>query len=126
MRSRSRLPNFVKALHMDLIKKSKKRAFEVTLTADDVMDCWKRQKGMCALSAEPMMHSSVHNAVSPFLNTTIDRIDMSKPYSRQNCHLVCARASQSKGEMGVEEYVGLCRKVTRQTDKRVTRRASFP
>lgn len=131
LRSRSRLPNFIKSLHFELTKKAGKRkrdTSEIQITPDDVMDMWKRQRGVCAVTHIPLSHSSHKKTrVSQVHNTNIDRIDSQLPYTRENCHLVCSQVAVSKSGLSTGDYVDLCRRCVQVADsKKLTRRASFP
>ena len=111
---------------MDINKKAKKRDIPCKLAPEHIMNKWKRQRGACNITNKHMMHQSVHNSISPLLNTTIDRLDTSKPYTDENCHLVCAQVAQSKGDMNLDDYIDLCTAVVDHKNKKLTRRHSFP
>ena len=130
LKSRSRLPNYVRMMHFDLCKKMKKRAAgAVELTAEAVLECWHRQKGMCALSGVPMTH---HNSTAgappppgppPFVppggdttavasytqtNVCVDRVDGTGPFTKDNLQLVCAFVCPSKRDLDNRTFRHLC------------------
>lgn len=110
LKSRSRLPNFVRMMHFELCKKARKRHCEVEITAEDVMQKWKVQKGLCALSGTPMTHSTSSRQVNCSLtNTNIDRVDPSGPYTPDNVQLVCGYVQQCKQDANNEDFLRMCR-----------------
>jgi len=67
------------------LNQAKKRA-EVTITIQDLMDIFEKQKGLCALSKIKM---TWHQGKILPTSISIDRIDNSKGYIENNVRLVC-------------------------------------
>lgn len=110
LKSRSRLPNFVRMMHFELCKKARKRHCEVEVTAEDLMHNWKVQRGLCALSGVPMTHNTTSKQVNCALtNTNIDRVDPTGPYTADNVQLVCGYVQQCKQDSTNEQFLRMCR-----------------
>lgn len=109
LKSRSRLPNFIKMMHFELCKRSKKRQCEITVTADEIMSQWKRQRGRCALSGTVMTHASTSRHVSvTHTNTNIDRVSGQGAYDRENTQLICGYVVQAKHDISNEHFLRMC------------------
>lgn len=65
---------------------------------------WERQRGRCALTGVMMEMRGPHGV-------TLDRIDPTRGYYRDNVVLVTLRANQAKGNMTMREFRQLCRQV---------------
>ena len=72
------------------------------VTLDYLMDLWKKQKGLCALSQQPMTHIKGKGRVHE--NVSVDRIDSSIHYKRENLQLVCFIFNMWKGTLSNEEF----------------------
>lgn len=87
-------------------KSAEKRGQEFSLTVDDVVECWKRQLGVCAYSGRDMtLESAQLNTVS------IERIDSRIGYTPSNTVLVCQAINRMKSDFGFEDFYSLCRDV---------------
>jgi hypothetical protein len=74
------------------------------ITLASLSKMWDRQRGRCALTGTPMEMSGSFSA-------TIDRINPTRGYCRDNVVLVTLRANQAKGNMTMREFRRLCRQV---------------
>jgi hypothetical protein len=98
-RARDRVARTPESYLEHLIKRSKTRAKtrkvkdeEYTLTLQDLVDLWERQKGRCALSNIVMTHHK--DGQGPIdHNVSIDRKDVNVGYTPENTQLVCYRAN---------------------------------
>jgi hypothetical protein len=62
----------------------KNRVVEFGITKDDLLDLWKRQDGKCAITGLEMKHQW-----NSLYSISVDRIDSSRGYTRDNIQLVC-------------------------------------
>jgi hypothetical protein len=68
---------------------------------------WNKQNGLCAYSGEPLTYeANLPNTVS------VDRIDSSKDYLRDNVHLVSAAVNRMKIDLPEEVFLSYCEKIT--------------
>ena len=77
---------------------AKKRQPDSTATTDDLVDILKRQNGLCALSGIKMTWASGKGSPQP-TSISMDRIDQSLPYHRDNIRLVCFCFNNFRGQM---------------------------
>lgn len=67
---------------------------------------WTAQNGKCALTGMQMTYKFYEGRVDS--NLSIDRIDSTKGYSKDNVQLVCMAANQMKNDLSMEELTSLC------------------
>lgn len=93
------------------IKSSKERAKKIkkefSLTEEDFLELYVKQNGRCYYTNESLgLLRGSEDALS------IDRIDSSKGYSKENCVLCLYRINLMKNDMQMEHFVKLCKLVT--------------
>lgn len=76
---------------------------------------WNSQNGKCALTGTQMTYKFYEGRVNA--NLSIDRIDSSKGYIKENIQFVTMVANQMKNDLTIEELVELCNKIIKQQDK---------
>jgi len=83
-----------------------KRGHEFSLTIKDVADCWDEQQQICAYSGRQMtLLPSQLNTVS------IERIDSSIGYTKDNTILVCHAVNRMKSDFEFDDFYNFCRDV---------------
>ena len=70
-------------------EKGRVGASECTLTEDQVKEMFKKQKGLCYYYKSPLVFTRCGDKMS------IERLDNTKGYTRENCVLVCQLANSS-------------------------------
>lgn len=75
------------------MKKVKRGDLKHTITVDDVLDILNKQESRCAITNIPMTHTR-HNLRS----ASIDRIDSSKGYTKDNIQIVCRAINFAKSD----------------------------
>lgn len=101
---------FIERLVSATRARSNARSRAFTLLPADVCELFVRQKGLCALTGERMYLQAgrvtrTKNAMS------IDRIDSSRGYTKDNIQLVRTVANIAKGAMTDDEFLTLCKQV---------------
>jgi len=96
--------NFLKHWLCDK-KKNARHPIDDDITLDYLMGLWKEQKGLCALSQQPMTHIKGKGRV--YENVSVDRIDSSIHYRRGNLQLVRYIFNLWKGKLSSEEFRNL-------------------
>lgn len=90
---------------------AKKRAFKKGLEFDIDLDfmyyLWNTQKGLCNISKLPMLF--VFNNDRCKYNISIDRINSTKGYTKDNTQLVCDIVNRMKLDLPMNEFVTLCK-----------------
>lgn len=80
-----------------------KRNQEFSLSVEDVVAFWREQDGFCAYTGRQMsLEPGLLNTVS------IERIDNSIGYTKENTILVCQAVNRMKSDFNFDEFFDLC------------------
>lgn len=115
--SSSALESHLKRVATVIRHRAKKQGVECTITSETLLAMWKEQDGKCALSGAPLTHqtrgdtSGTRTVLSSPTNVSVDRINPSGPYSRENTQLVCANINIMRRNMPLDEFTMWCRLV---------------
>ena len=90
-------------------RRSKEKNIYNDLTLDYLMYLWEKQDGKCALTGMQMTYKFYEGRVNT--NLSVDRIDSTKGYSKDNVQLVCMAANQMKNDLSMEEFINMCESV---------------
>ena len=90
-------------------RRSKDKNMFNDLNLEYLLYLWSKQDGKCALTGIPMTYKFYEGRVNT--NLSIDRIDSSKGYTKDNVQLVTMVANQMKNDLSVEELVEICKKL---------------
>ena len=71
------------------------------MTTKDIYEMFEKQKGLSALTGIKIFPSKI--PYYPF-QPSLDRIDNSKPHSKDNLHLVCLAENFGRNKMTIEEF----------------------
>lgn len=93
-------------LHDALVRAKKKNLF-IDITISDLQKLWNKQDGKCALTKFSMT-LVWGNGKKNIYNLSVDRIDSSKGYTKDNIQLVCAAANMMKGYMEYNDLINFC------------------
>ena len=122
LRRRTTLNGYLRHIQINAKFRSTQRSREYSLTFDDVVSKWHAQKGLCALTNFPMTHvitdiKDRSNFVNIY-NASIDRIDSSLGYVKDNIQLVCAQVNLMKGDLTHEQMAQFCGAISEMYEKR--------
>lgn len=84
--------------HLKRQKRSRTLEFEITL--EDLMTMWELQNGQCAISKYPMQ--TIFNSL---FAVSVDRIDPSRGYTKENIQLVCQGINFAKNQYSNQEMI---------------------
>ena len=87
-------------------RRSREKNIYNDLTLDYIMYLWEKQSGKCALTGMQMTYKFYEGRVNS--NVSIDRIDSTKGYSKDNVQLVCMAANQMKNDLSMTEFIEMC------------------
>ena len=90
-------------------RRSKEKNIYNDLTLDYLMYLWEKQSGKCALTGMQMTYKFYEGRVNT--NLSVDRIDSTKGYSKDNVQLVCMAANQMKNDLPMTEFIEMCEAV---------------
>ena len=118
----STLGGFSTRLFCDLKNNAKKKGLAVEITRVDIIELYNCQSGKCALTNLPMTHTYENIALDSGQrrrrrdqqsksNISIDRVETTAPYTRNNIQLVCRSVTQIKQNLSQDEFIWICEKV---------------
>jgi hypothetical protein len=84
-----------------LIHDSKHRKIENTLTVDDINEMYEKQNGLCFWFGVPMLPSDLKKHPQ---QPSIDRLDRTKGYTKENVVLCCYSANIGRNENDIETW----------------------
>jgi hypothetical protein len=87
----------------NLCTKAKNRDKEFSLVNADLLDVFEVQQGLCAYTKLPLVATA-----NQFNTISLDRIDSSKGYHKDNIQLVCAAINKMKQEYTEQMFISLC------------------
>lgn len=90
---------------------SRRSPWPTDLSLDWLMALYETQNGKCAVTGVTMTFSS---GGAP-TNISVDRKDSTRPYDRDNVHLVCQAINYMKGNLPHEEFAWWCSQVPAPT-----------
>lgn len=95
--------------HFSKFKKSAlKRKIEWSIQIKDIDDLYEKQKGICALSEEPLCFDHGGNTKIGLGNASLDRIDSDKGYIKSNIQLVTKDCNMAKQKLSNEKFKMMC------------------
>lgn len=113
----STFEGFLKKLYKDIQNNSERKSkkIDVCISIDDIKDIYNKQNGLCALTGIPLTYTiqnsrNTENIVNKY-NISVDRIDSTKDYVKDNIQLVCAIINRMKMDLSESTFIELCKKV---------------
>lgn len=97
--------------------RSKKKGFETDVDKDYLYDLWHSQNGMCAYSGLEMTASAIVGDSRNPTAISVDRIDSSRGYTRDNIVLTCWKVNAAKSDLSLNEFVEMCKAITEKYNK---------
>lgn len=91
-----------------------RRGIFVDLTREEALEQLRKQKGLCALSGQPLWFTKLRTNFTRYTSASIDRIDSSKPYSKDNVQWVHKKINIMKNQLPDAEFIEICRLVTKK------------
>lgn len=87
-------------------KSAKSRGHVCTLTAEDLLNAWQTQGGVCAYTGRQMT-----TAPSEYNSVSVERINNNVGYTADNTILVCNVVNRMKSDIPGETFFEVCRDV---------------
>jgi hypothetical protein len=84
--------------------KAKNYVFDIS--RQDVIERWQRQGGLCAYTGWPMSTETKNSRLA-----SIDRIDSSIGYTKDNIQLTCWSVNRAKSFMNEKEFIFMCKAI---------------
>lgn len=101
------LPSWIDYRLLIAQREAKNRAYKsVLITRADILDIYEKQAGTCYYSKLPMLIILNHPE-----SLSIDRIDSSKPYTKDNVVLCCSAINRMKNKYQQGDFIKWCKLV---------------
>lgn len=104
------ISGYLRQLLWGIKARAKRSNIEFTITFDDVIELYAKQQSKCAITKVTLTHAHGNGRIKT--NISIDRIDNTKGYTKDNIQLVCDIVNIMKNTMGLEELVHWCKLIT--------------
>lgn len=104
---RSHVRNFLQRMWYGAKRRSESNVSMISY--EEVYDLWLEQNGICKLTGVKMTTITGKGRIST--NVSIDRIDSTKGYEKDNVQLVCLWANTAKNDLPITEFLEFCKKV---------------
>lgn len=89
--------------------RAKDKNISCDITIDDLQELWDRQKGICAISKIPMT-INIDSGRNPY-NISVDQINPSGGYTKDNIQLVCMCVNQLKSDFDMKTILNICKNI---------------
>jgi hypothetical protein len=108
------LDGFINIIYRELKYNARNRNKEFRITKDDIKELYEKQQGNCAVSGVKMTHirNTGDGRCKNPRNISVDRIDSSKGYTKDNIQLICSAANTIKWDLDQEEFFAICELIT--------------
>lgn len=98
-----------------ILERAAKKNLECSITLDYLRELWCKQNGLCAISNIPMTYIFNNGRIPT--NISVDRIDSSRGYTRDNIQLVCMAVNQMKSDLDDNTFYDICAAIVRNAAK---------
>lgn len=96
--------------------RAKRKGLDFSLETKDILDIWEKQNGKCYYTKEPMTWGA--KEVNYNTHMSIDRVDSTKGYTKDNVVLCSARINTIKNNISIEELNSICENLNKFYNKR--------
>lgn len=114
-----KLEGFINKLYLNTKHNQQKRAkdLDLNITSEDISDLYVEQQGACFITQVELTHIGYQNTGTNHTmnnwNISIDRIDSTKGYTKDNIQLLCGIVNRMKTDLTTNELLILCDKIYR-------------
>lgn len=88
-------------------KSAKIRNLDIDIDTKYLTELWDKQEGKCALTGAELGYTGTGWNVA-----SVDRIDSTKGYVRDNVQWTCWRANEAKSNMSNNDFLNFCATIT--------------
>lgn len=99
-----------------LFSAAKRRPTKNIATVDDLMEMFEAQKGLCAISGVKMDWASNRQGKKLATSISLDRIDGSKGYEKENLRFVCWQVNLFKNCWSDQEMLTMAKRIVNHMD----------
>ena len=112
---------YLRVLNTQLKSQRLKQGIEYDLSSDELIEIWEAQGGRCALSGVLMTHQrdgSYGDRTRKEFNASIDRVNPSGPYTRENVQLVATRINTMKHTLSQDMFFWWVKNIIQTMEER--------
>jgi hypothetical protein len=91
------------------LRKAKSRNKKFNLTLKDLKDVWDKQNGICPYTGIQLVDWDYKAESNSLYTASLDRIDSSKGYFRENIQFVSKNINYMKNNLSHQETIDLCK-----------------
>ena len=95
--------------HFYFSKLISKRQRHLTISVEDCLDLWDKQRGLCAITGIPMTVIRGEGRVTT--NASLDRIQEGGSYSKGNIRLTCVMVNLMRLDNTDNDFLWWCKKI---------------
>jgi hypothetical protein len=99
--------------------RSKKKNWNYDIDTNFIQELFNKQGGKCAITKIPFIFNSIKNKTpnkkDPFA-PSLDRIDSSKGYTKDNVRIVCIIVNYALNEFGYDVFAKMCKEFVTNTE----------
>lgn len=110
MKKATRLRRFIH----DCKRKSEKMSWPFDLTVEFLEELFEEQKGLCPITGFEITLEGTQEFKKKRFTASLDRIDSSKGYTKDNVWFVTLQANYMKSQLTMEELVNWCQRIVEQ------------
>lgn len=96
--------------------RARNKKLVVEIDCNYLKELWTLQKGLCAISNLEMTYYFNNGRVPT--NLSIDRIDSSKGYTKDNIQLVCMAINTMKSDLCLDQLIYFCNKIIKHNENK--------
>jgi len=94
-----------------LLNVAERRKIEVNVTKNYLYNLYKKQNKKCALTGVDLYFTNLRTNYNRYTNASLDRINSSKGYVKDNIQWVEKRVNMMKQQYSQDEFIEVCKKV---------------
>jgi|DEB0MinimDraft_4_1074332.scaffolds.fasta_scaffold51846_2 hypothetical protein len=97
---------------------AKRRNLEVKITIEEAWEQYEKQDGKCALTGRDIFFAKTNKTITQS-TASLDRIDPSKGYTKENIQWVHKKVNQMKWDLQQFDFIQICKEVVKnESNKR--------
>lgn len=105
---------FLKDVYYGAKHRSIKRNIKFELTLEYLKNLWNNQNGLCAISKLKMTHTILEGKLKT--NLSIDKINPTLGYTKDNIQLVCNIINVMKSNMSIKDLIYFCKLIIQENE----------
>lgn len=94
--------------------RAKAKNLDFDLTLEYLEELWNKQNGICAISGIPMT-LNIDKGRNPY-NVSVDQINPSGGYTKDNIQLVCMCVNQLKSDFDISVILNICKNILKNNE----------